>query len=181
MQDLIGAPLRAACDAQLMLAGATANFIQEVGFNKDKDGNLTVRNVDFKFTKPVIGESGVVKQQDVALTVPMLSIVTIPNLAVKSVDISFDMEVKSSFEDKSSLDVGVDFEAGLKVGPFSLKVKGNVSAHKENTRKSDNSAKYHVAVQATDDGMPEGLARVLDIMQSAIAPVDKGDPKPVTA
>ena len=37
-------------------------------------------------------------------------------------------------------------------------------------RTSDNSAKYHVAVHAEDRGMPEGLARVMDIMQSAIAP-----------
>lgn len=40
---------------------------------------------------------------------------------------------------------------GLQIGPFSMKakVKGSISSHKENTRKSDNSAKYHVQVRAT--------------------------------
>ena len=42
--------------------------------------------------------------------------------------------------------------------------------HKENTRSSDNSAKYHVQVLAEDTGMPEGLARVLDILHTAIQP-----------
>lgn len=52
---------------------------------------------------------------------------------------------------------------GLQIGPFSMKakVKGSISSHKENTRKSDNSAKYHVQVRATQGEMPEGLSRVL--------------------
>jgi hypothetical protein len=45
-----------------------------------------------------------------------------------------------------------------------------VATHKENTRSSDNSAKYHVAVHAEDKGMPEGLARVMDILQTACVP-----------
>ena len=66
-------------------------------------------------------------------------------------------------------------------GPFkaSVTVSGSVSSHKENTRSSDNSAKYHVEVHAVDDGMPEGLARVMDILQSAVAPRKVGAPTPV--
>jgi hypothetical protein len=52
-------------------------------------------------------------------------------------------------------------------------VEGSVAAHKENTRSSDNSAKYHVQVLAEDTGMPEGLARVLDILHTAIQPAVK--------
>lgn len=61
---------------------------------------------------------------------------------------------------------------GLQIGPFSMKakVKGSISSHKENTRKSDNSAKYHVQVRATQGEMPEGLSRVLDILNTAINP-----------
>ena len=51
-----------------------------------------------------------------------------------------------------------------------VKVSGSVATHKENTRSSDNSARYHVEVHAKDTGMPEGLARVLDILQSSVAP-----------
>lgn len=32
MESLIGGPLQAACDAQTMLAGATARFIEEVAW-----------------------------------------------------------------------------------------------------------------------------------------------------
>lgn len=188
MGDLIGGPLMAACDAQVRLANATAQFIQVVGF-VPKDGatagadgtipagQLDVRTVDFKFDRPVQGGTpvnGVMPTETVSLTVPLLAVIKIPALAIDTVDITFDMEVKNSESEKSSEDKTGKFSADASVnyGIFSLKVhvEGSVATHKENTRSSDQSAKYHVEVHAADKGMPEGLARVLDIMNSAIAP-----------
>lgn len=186
MGELIGAPLTAACDAQVRLAMATADFINLVGFNKDG----SVRNVDFSFfrpARPTAQQAGAPVSQDalvekVQLSVPFLSIVNIPALKVKSVDITFDMEVKSSESstESSKKDLGFEAEGKGSIGPFSLSVKvnGSVSTAKENTRKTDKSAKYHVEVHALDEGMPEGLSRVLDILQSAIAPVGVGTPTP---
>jgi hypothetical protein len=56
-----------------------------------------------------------------------------------------------------------------------VNIAGSISSHQEQTRTSDNSAKYHVEVLAEDAGMPEGLARVLDILQSSIEPILLGD------
>lgn len=167
MASLIGAPLKAACDSQLMLAKATADFITSVGLKEDK---ATLRTAQFAFKQRVPGNDGALTDRDMVIEVPMLAIVNIPSLSVKTVDITFDMEVKSSFEEKSSEDKSGKFEARVGWGIFSASVSGSISSHKEQTRKSDNSAKYHVQVLARDDGMPEGLARVLDIMQSAITP-----------
>ena len=56
--DLIGGPLKAACDAQVRLATATANFINTVGFNPILDsqriptGQMVPRQVDFAFWQP---------------------------------------------------------------------------------------------------------------------------------
>ena len=104
----------------------------------------------------------------------MLAIVNVPNLSITTVDITFDMEVKSSFSTTAGVDTSASTSASASAGwgPFSAKVtvQGKVSAHKETTRTSDNSAKYHVSVHAEDRGMPEGLARVMDILQTSIAP-----------
>ncbi len=51
-----------------------------------------------------------------------------------------------------------------------VNISGSVSSHKENTRSSDQSAKYYVEVHAADNGMPEGLARVLYIVAQSVAP-----------
>jgi hypothetical protein len=174
MGDLIGAPLGAACDAQIKLAQATSDFIQTVGFTQKEDGTTDTRTADFKFKRPVVNPDGTTGEEEVSLEVPLLSIVKVPNLGISTVDITFDMEVKSSFAQKESKDTQqqYDIETGLKIGPFSMtaKISGSVATHMENTRSSDNSAKYTVNLKAEDKGMPEGLARVMDIMQTACEP-----------
>ncbi|MBN3810148.1 DUF2589 domain-containing protein [Paraburkholderia sp. Ac-20347] len=180
MSDLIGSPLTAACDAQVKLANATADFIKYVGFlpptDGDKNGVGATRLAHFAFTRPTQDPSDVTKsiEEQVTLDVPLLAIVKIPALAITKVDITFDMEVKSSFMSKESTDASAKMAADIKFGwgPISAKVhlEGSVATHKENTRSSDNSAKYHVQVLAEDSGMPEGLSRVMDILQSAIQP-----------
>lgn len=191
MEDLIGGPLMAACKAQVALANAGAAFIQQVGFTPKKgvtadengiipfdSGNFDTRNVAFKFNRPRAGEqpdkNGVYPTETVELDVPLLAIVKVPALGIDTVDITFDMEVKNTERSSETEDKSGKFSADASVGwgPFSMSVhvEGSVSTHKENTRETDQSAKYHVQVRASDKGMPEGLARVLDMMNTAIAP-----------
>lgn len=197
MGDLIGGPLNAACDAQVRLALATANFIKVVGFQGPADGATNgddfgpVRTAKFKFARPVqiapavpAGPDGTgavaakIGSEDVELEVPLLAIVKIPALSITTVDITFDMEVKSSESSKDSTDASASVTASGSIGwgPYkaSVSVTGSVATHKENTRSSDNSAKYHVEVHAADSGMPEGLSRVLDILATSIAPKTVG-------
>ena len=177
MDTLIGGPLTAACDAQVMLAKATSDFITDVGFDNDKK----VRMVDFSFSKPeqiekADGSVEVVKT-DYEVSVPFISIVSVPTLQVDNVDVSFNMEVKSSFSESKKSDRAAAFsaEGGGRIGPFSVKVKvsGSISSSSASERKSDNSAKYAVQVTAKQTGTPEGLSRVMDILQQSIAPVPK--------
>jgi hypothetical protein len=194
MGDLIGAPLSAACEAQVKLAQATADFIKVIGFlpppDSSKDANAVgdTRTATFKFKRPVDNPTpgaGGIAEEEVELEVPLLAIVKVPNLSVTTVDITFDMEVKSSFSETQSDDKKGEFSADMSLGwgIFSAKVHvaGSVATHKENTRTSDNSAKYTVAVHAEDKGMPEGLARVMDILQTACAPRRISAPVPVDA
>jgi Protein of unknown function (DUF2589) len=168
MADLIGGPLMASSDAQVKLANATADFIKAIGFLPPKNANDPVgdvRNVLFRFDRPLAsGQAATpgapIPVETVDLQVPLLAIVKIPSLAINTVDVSFDMEVKNSETDKSSFDAAAKMSAEAQVGwgPFSVKVNitGSVSSHKENTRQTDQSAKYHVEVRAEDKGMPKG-------------------------
>lgn len=194
MDTLIGGPLTAACDSQLKLARATADFIKVIGFlpptkaqlEKDENAVGATRTASFKFKRPIElpqkpgsgPQTPAIGEEQVELEVPLLAIVNVPNLSITSVDVTFDMEVKSSFETKMSADEEMALQAEAKIGYgcFSAKVsvQGKVSSHQEMTRKSDNSAKYHVAVHAEDKGMPEGLARVMDILHTSVAPMRVG-------
>ncbi len=176
MESLIGGPLKAVCNAQTMLAASTVKFIEDVGLEApDANGVRKVRTTAFSFTRNALTDKGEsFGTEEVSMNVPLLSIVKIPSLAVDTVDITFDMEVKSSESSESSSDKSGELEANadLKVGPFHMdvKIKGSISCHEKNTRASDNSAKYHVQVHAKDYGMPEGLARMLDVLVSASTP-----------
>jgi hypothetical protein len=175
MDQLIGGPLKAACSAQVLLAKASSDFIKDVGLDTDATGKImTARTVDFSFNKPVQDPDGTTKMQKVDLQVPLLAILNTPSLSVKEVDVQFTMEVKSSTSSKTTSDSKADLTAHAKynAGLFScdVTVHGSVANHSENSRKSDNSAKYDVKVVARDDGPPEGLMKVLDMLNDAIAP-----------
>jgi hypothetical protein len=187
MDSLIGGPLTAACDAQIKLANATADFIKVVGFQPDpSDPNKLgeTRTALFRFKRPVElpetsvpllpGDARNIGEEEVELEVPLLAIVKVPNLSITTVDITFDMEVKSSFSSTEKSEAEASMAADVTIGWGIIKAKvhiqGRVSSHKENTRSSDNSARYHVEVHAEDRGMPEGLARVMDILQTSVAP-----------
>lgn len=175
MAALIGGPLTAACNAQTMLARSTLNFIEEVGLEPaDASGVRKVRTANFSFDRTADGTDGKMGSENVEMNVPLLAIVNVPALSIDTVDVTFDMEVKSSPSSQSSSDKNAELDAtaGLKIGPFSLdvKIKGSISCHESNTRSSDNSAKYHVQVHASQQKTPEGLMRMLDILSSAVAP-----------
>lgn len=166
MKNLIGAPLGAAADASVQLAHSTADFINTVGFDK----NGKTRTAVFKFNQIGKNEDGSIENQEMSVDVPLLAIVPIPNLQIDEVNILFDMEVKQSEQSQSSSDYGGSFSGTANFGIFKATVSGSVSSHSSNTRSSDNSAKYHVDVSATNHGTPEGLARVLDMMAANVAP-----------
>ena len=174
MDQLIGGPLKAACNAQTLLAKASSDFIKDVGLNDDGKGNLSARTVDFGFNKPVQAADGTTTMEKVDLQVPLLAIINTPSLSVKEAEVRFTMEVKSSTSSKTTSDTKAELTAHAKynAGLFScdVTVHGSVANHSENSRKSDNSAKYDVKVVARDDGPPEGLMKVLDMLNDAIAP-----------
>ena len=179
MGDLIGGPLKAAVEANVLLAKSTAQFINDIGFipTKDADGNLlpgAPRMSDFSFERPGKDTEGKPTVEMVRIKVPMLAIVPIPNLQVNDVNITFDMEVKSSTSDTSKTEASASLEVGASGGwgpvSASVKISGSVATAKENTRSTDTSAKYHVNVSAKNFGIPEGLARVLDMMHQAAQP-----------
>lgn len=166
MGNLIGGPLRAAADASMQLADSTASFINKVGF--DEKGNT--RKASFQFEKKSYNEDGTTNQDEMKIDVPMLAIVPIPNLQVDEVNILFDMEVKESEKSEKATDLSAAASGSINLGIAKVNISGSVSSHSSNTRSTDNSAKYHVDVRATNHGTPEGLARVLDMMAASVSP-----------
>ena len=80
------------------------------------------------------------------------------------------MEVKTQTVDKSVNKADSKVEVGFSSwwSPSTCKITGSVSTKSEHTRSTDKSAKYDIKVNARDDGIPEGLSRVLDMLSTNI-------------
>lgn len=175
--SIIGGPLKACIEAQAMAAQTSWQFIQEVGLNTNEKGEKEAVNVSFQFLK-----DGRMAQ----LNVPLLTIVPIPYIAINSIDIAFKANISASSSsvnentESTASDVGGEATIGLKVGPFSLdaSMKANYSSKKDSkaTQESKYSVEYtmDVAVKAGQDSMPAGLAKVLELLGSAM---DVSDPQ----
>ena len=87
-ENLIGAPLKASVDASEQLAKSTADFIQNIYFDKNEQ-----RTVSFKY-KIKNDENNIIN-----INVPLLALVPIPSLNMDEVNILFDMEVKDTTKD----------------------------------------------------------------------------------
>ena len=75
---------------------------------------------------------------------------------------------------ESSTDASVEstVSGGYKGWGFhaNFSVTGKVATHKENTRKTDNSAKYDVSVKATQLPATEGMLKLSDYLQEMMEP-----------
>lgn len=175
--SIIGAPLQACIEAQAMAAQTSWQFIQEVGLSTDPEtGKKEAVNVTFEFI-----QNGRMAQ----LNVPLLTIVPIPYIAIQDIDISFKANISASSSSvsktssSSSLNVDGGFSSKLGWGPFSMRanMRANYSSKKDSkaTQNSKYSVEYtmDVAVKAAQDSMPAGLAKVLELLGSAL---DVSDP-----
>ena len=176
--SIIGGPLKACIEAQAMAAQTSWQFIQEVGLNTDPNtGQKEAVNVSFQFMQ---------NGHMVQLNVPLLTIVPIPYIAIHDIDINFKANISASSSSvseqssSSALDVGAEASIGAKWGPFHMdaKMKANYSSKKDSkaTQESKYSVEYtmDVAVKAGQDSMPAGLAKVLELLGSAL---DVSDPE----
>ncbi|SHI19746.1 hypothetical protein VA7868_02343 [Vibrio aerogenes CECT 7868] len=176
MKDLISAPLKAACDSQIELASSTLSFIRSLGFDELGQPVSTAFSYHRESVtgKDVLGND-VTETELVSLNVPVLAIVDIPGLRIDDVSVTFDISVNSAESDASQSDRSLGNETslsgtGLFISKGSTTFTGSVSSHQEHTRKSDNAAKYHVEISASQGDTPEGLARVLDMIAAGIRP-----------
>ena len=175
IEDLIVSPIVGMAKGQAKLNDVTWKYISEVAFVTDKDGKTSARSLDVEMNRVVTdGTTGEQTVQTLYSKVPMLPLVPLPSLAITSADIEFTMEVKTSEVDKSSTDTetsaSVSASGGFWGMKYSVSMAGKVSTHKENTRSTDNSAKYNVKVHAEQLPATEGMLKLSDYLTQMLEP-----------
>ena len=176
IEELIVSPIVGMAKGQAKLNEVTWKYISEVAFVKDeKTGVTSARSLDVEMNRVVTnGETGEQEIQKLYNKVPMLPLVPLPSLAITSADIEFSMEVKTSEASKDTVATENSYEASASGRwwgmSFSAKVAGKVATNKENTRSTDNSAKYNVKVHAEQLPATEGMLKLSDYLTQMLEP-----------
>lgn len=167
MRELIAAPLIAAAEAQQELAATAWNFYQQIAF--DDDGK-TARVLEFDIKRP-IQQDGVMTTMPQSVKAPFIGLVPIPSLLIDRVDVDFQMEVTDTSNVKSTINAKVETKVSGKSWLISAEISGKVTTARENTRMTNQTAKYQIHVSASQQPQTEGLSKLMDIMASCIEPI----------
>ncbi len=178
-ETIIGGPLQAVVKAQMQASIATMDFIDEVGFVYEKVDGVDVKKlamVNFSYSKMVpkldpegkpevdIDNNPVYIPQKVDINVPMLSIVNVPSLRIQDVDITFNAKLNSMQTQTVSTDAKASFSAELKAKKVTMNL--SVSAQRSSTSGTKVEKEYSlgVHVKMTQDEIPKGLEKVLNLL-----------------
>lgn len=180
IEDLIVQPLVGMAKGQAQLNDVTWKYISQVAFEKDADAKddkapLKAKSLSVTLNRFVTNpETGAQDIQYINSQVPLLPLVPLPALSITSADIEFSMEVKSTEMSKDSTDTSAEASAEFDGGFWGMKYKvsmtGKIATHKENTRSTDNSAKYNVKVHAEQLPPTEGMLKLSDYLTQMLEP-----------
>lgn len=144
--ELLTAPLNACVDAQAQAASATAEYIQNVGFQYDAREKI-YKPVTFSFTYTT--ENGKKRY-----TIPLISVVPVPYLQIHNVNLAFSTELST-------------VDRGELIGKISTGDKNNVEVKESSDFTS--TLKVNVNIKASTADMPMGISQLLRVMQNEIS------------
>ncbi|MGZ9140663.1 MAG: DUF2589 domain-containing protein [Nitrospira sp.] len=197
LEYMLGTPLTAVIKAQALAAQTTVAFIEKVGLEENPStGELSVRTAEFSFNQPVPDPAnpGAMIVQPTTLTVPILTMAPIPFIRVSDLNVTFEFKIRdvSSSQSKAEITAKTGFENTTSVegkigigggvmgflggpkGSSSLESKTNVTAsvsatyQSSNRQTTDRSATFKMTMNAVQDALPEGLSRLLTILNDSI-------------
>lgn len=173
METMFAKPLMAALDAHTAMCLQLGEFIDKVGFISPvapATGPKSVRMVDWAWTAPQYGDDGELtgKTIDLKASIPFLSMVPLPALAVEEVTVDFELEVNTSESQSSSTASEASLSGSVGFLWFKASFSGKVSHKSEQTRKTDTRAKYSVHIRAARQQPPEALMRMIDMVVDTV-------------
>ncbi len=163
-QKMIGGPLQAAVNAQVASSLATVDFINAVGFETDANGKRQLVMVDFSHTRNEVDANGAIVPKPVNISVPLLSVLTVPCLRIEHVIIDFNVKLNSVESSQVSSDIGVNAEVSGGWGPVKFKVSASYQRKATTGVEVKKEYALNVNVKAVQDEIPAGLEKILNIL-----------------
>jgi hypothetical protein len=156
LEFIISAPLLGVINAQKIAAQATLDFI-----NTFKD-----QTVELNTTSTTAGQTSTI-----SIKAPLLAMIPVPHLRIDSFTTHFKYEISQVASEKKNTELGGSAEAGT-TGLWSnfvkASLKGNVSSQSSSESVMNRSGILEITVNASEAPIPEGLARMLNLLGKTI-------------
>lgn len=182
----IGGPLQAAVAAQHAASMSEVQFIKEVGFEKDSTDPTkeTLRYVEFAYKKsepnPNFGKNvadvpantDVTNQfldREVVIKVPFLTMLVVPALRIEEITIDFNAKLTSTETSSVSDEFAASAELGINYKVVNFKASASYKRNSSRGVSVEKTYNLNVHVRAVNDELPEGLDRVLTMLEDSIA------------
>lgn len=190
----IVAPLMATARGNAALAETTLDYVRRIAFQNpdqpDSEPRLLTFVVERKYKKPTGDGFG---SETLQIDAPVLALLPIPALLVDEVQIEFSTaitQIKSDSESMSREESGTSEATKASLLPWTKKsntqLSGGLSVQSDHTRKSDYRSTYTFRLRASQQEIPEGMARLTDMMAAVMMPTptekdDSGSTTPASA
>ena len=166
LEAIIAAPLKGAIEAQALAAATTKAFIESM---LDKDGKPIA--VSFKVASNSVDSSGASISKTTSIDAPLLSMVPIPHLRIDSLTTHFKYEINTAEKKENEFSWGVSAtvgSTGLLAKFVSVSLNGSVSSKSREESTMNRSGILEITVHASESPIPEGLAKILNLLSSSI-------------
>lgn len=155
LDQLLFAPFKSALDAQILLSFTSLKYISDYGL--DSSGNMKIVQINSSYYDV---SSSTIK--DVSLNIPVVSLINIPCLTMKTLSVDFDINIQS--QTINTLDVRPSVispnyfnTSGLSAS--SIKTSGYVSSEKSGSY----TPKYNIHIEAINE-KTLGLLMIYDFI-----------------
>lgn len=173
LHELLSAPITAAMEAQEQASLGLVSLIQDVGFNRPERGRAaTVRMVEFRYTREGRNEDGKPVKLDTKLRVPLLSMISLPNLEIERVNVTCLAGVQALKATEFSPQLGISADLQKRYPFLRSHAALNVTpASRASTKSTGQTAQpYHleITLTATNEEPTEGVQRLLTALGGTI-------------
>lgn len=180
MKALIGSPLKAATDANAMIAQSQTQYLITTCFERPNPDSPKLRPimVEFEVSRSVIDKDGHINPTPLKMTfaMPLMTLIPINSLAIETLEVSFEMEVKSSREFSRESDTDIEqrgkrnhIDSAYKAHEFDTELHGSISSKSSGNDRA--AASYEIKLTAGQLPLPRGITTIIDVFHQNMMPM----------
>ncbi|UAA37539.1 DUF2589 domain-containing protein [Paraneptunicella aestuarii] len=160
--SLLSSQVRAIIEADAESAATTADFIEKVGFEKDRNSKGMGKLRMVEFTMQRRNDEGGLSTHHVKI--PLLSLIPIPMLNIERAEINFDLQIEE-IQENTTEDANAKNLRGRQASRLRTSFARKTPANRKSSGSTTHQADLSVKLTMSQSDFPLGIERLLNIAE----------------